>query len=148
MREIKFRAWAFDSWAELLPKEEWDKERTPKYKGKWSMCEVYTYHVRKNKVRVHTGRGFDKCMDIEIGELCTLMQYTGLKDKNGKEIYEGDVIVTRLNSPDNNEESLVVEFADGSFKLKKENTYYYFPFLLNVEVIGNIYENPELLDNK
>jgi len=81
------------------------------------------------------------------GRDCEIMQYTGLKDKNGKEIYEGDIIVTRLNSPDNNEESLVVEFADGSFKLKKENTYYYFPFLLNVEVIGNIYENPELLNH-
>jgi uncharacterized phage protein (TIGR01671 family) len=151
MREIKFRAWAFDSWAELLPKEEWDKERTPKYKGKWSMCEVYTYHVRKNKVRVHTGRGFDKCMDIEIGELCTLMQYTGLKDKNGKEIYEGDVICVVEDALDGGQEGTFMEvyFDDfgcwqlrGSPILKGEVLYDHHKY---AQIIGNIYENPDLL---
>lgn len=92
MREIKFRAWTFDRHARLLPKEEWDEARTACYEGKWSMCEVLTYHIRKNKVRVYTGRGFDKCLDIGIGDNCILMQNTGILDVNEEEIYESDLV--------------------------------------------------------
>ena len=72
-----------------------------------------------------------------------LMQYTGLKDKNGKEIYEGDVIKTM------NAESATVEFSNGGFKYQydKEGKRPLFdPIAKHSEVIGNIYDNPELLN--
>jgi hypothetical protein len=71
-------------------------------------------------------------------------QYTGLKDKNGKEIYEGDII-TGLHVYDDEPFEVIYNFV--SFRLRRGNGYF-----LNIEpqgkdftLIGNIYENPELL---
>lgn len=72
-----------------------------------------------------------------------LMQYTGLKDKNGKEIYEGDVVKSRgYNDIDEEERVFIdtVEFNGGAF------SPICFEKCENFEVIGNIYENPELLN--
>lgn len=78
-----------------------------------------------------------------------LMQYTGLKDKNGKEIYEGDIVKGVSNK------KIAVEW------LNVDNTEAFFlPFgyanscgccgayedFLKPEIIGNIHENPELLN--
>lgn len=82
-------------------------------------------------------------------------QFTGLLDKSGKEIYEGDILLYRLSqaefaeSGDSNDISTVV-FERGAFKL---NTGDYLHELanadlsINEEIIGNIFENPELLSN-
>lgn len=75
-----------------------------------------------------------------------LMQYTGLKDKNGKEIYEGDIVESEKNMMFNQgKQTDQVRFEDGAFKVATVNlstiTTSFYP-----EVIGNIYENPELLE--
>ena len=81
-----------------------------------------------------------------------LMQFTGLKDKNGKEIYEGDIVLSKYF--DNRIDKYVkrkakVMFERGCFLVKNG---YWTPLLTNIigdtwalEIIGNIYENPELL---
>jgi uncharacterized phage protein (TIGR01671 family) len=86
-----------------------------------------------------------------------IMQYVGLKDKNGKEIYEGDIFIPF------NSDSIIntVEFKNGAFGYLCKDTAYEFFISFNqnehfdienncskqIEVIGNIYENPELLTN-
>lgn len=67
---------------------------------------------------------------------CQIMQYTGMKDVGGKEIYEGDVV-------ENKKEAMrgVYEFKTGGFGIKGTCTIQNF----GAKVIGNIYENPELI---
>ena len=72
-----------------------------------------------------------------------LMQYTGLEDKNGVEIYEGDIIICKYGP----EIMMEVKWVDESFRtLGKYNGDNYVGYVKNsAEVIGNTYENPELL---
>lgn len=72
-----------------------------------------------------------------------LQQYTGLKDKNGKEIYEGDIVKGEYRT-------YQIEYTGAAFRLKTTDDSLpdLLPVLENtdrIEVIGNIYENPELL---
>lgn len=73
-----------------------------------------------------------------------IMQYTGLHDKNGKEIYEGDIVKANFF---NKEITGKIEFAFGAFFVTgsavSDNQMFIFS---DYEVIGNIYENPELLE--
>ncbi|HFQ4897024.1 YopX family protein [Streptococcus agalactiae] len=82
-----------------------------------------------------------------------LMQSTGLKDKNGQEIFEGDV-VRHIDFLLNNETVNKVYFKDGLFMYDVVVDEYTYDVPIGeiiensiVEVIGNIYENPELLES-
>lgn len=69
------------------------------------------------------------------------MQYTGLKDKNGKEIYESDILSTPAGNG-------YVEYSKGVYWLhwnKKDSTTLFDCSLEVLEVIGNIFENDDLL---
>lgn len=75
-----------------------------------------------------------------------LMQFTGLTDKNGKEIYEGDIVKysiqgTLQDSP------LEIKIPDIFIELGHDDNYY-LPQEETFEVIGNICENPELLKER
>lgn len=74
----------------------------------------------------------------------TLMQYTGLKDKNGQEIYEGDIVQHSFDTGAK-DAPRKVEFLNCCYQYAA----YYYSFehgASEVEVIGNIHENPELLE--
>ena len=82
----------------------------------------------------------------------TIGQYTGLCDKNGKKIFEGDILSTDIERP-----YLIVEFRDGCFMFNcNDGGEDYYDIMLPIlkepqtqyeygEIIGNIHDNPELL---
>lgn len=119
MREIKFRAW--------------DKEKK-------KMEFVGAIDWTENEKIITCNTSTTKHYSFQEGEQeddFVLMQYTGLKDKNGKEIYEGDIVKMLVDSL-NGEENVEV-------KWRKEGFWQYFNGFDNCEVVGNIYSNPELL---
>ena len=84
-----------------------------------------------------------------LAEDLVLMQSTGLKDKNGKEIFEGDIVDYKGREAvvkwHGSYASFIYRFVD---ELNKRSAEWYPLYLayLKCEVIGNIYENKELLD--
>jgi len=130
MKETKFRVW------DKAKKEMfYSYDNYLKVEGKlWSLWRL----DEKNKLRLLT--------NSVNGEL---MQFTGLKDKNGKEIYEGDIVICIHGTYE-------IVFTNGSFCLSnsKSPTIGFLESPIgnysgeNFKVIGNIYENPELLEGK
>ncbi len=123
MRETKYRAW-----------DKEDKKMLPPL----SLRNGIIYSV-------DSGYFFCGLWDDYFIDELILLEYTGLKDKNGKEIYEGDItsIKEHMNP--------LVEIQKAVVTWDKETTGFlgigFFPWNM-VEVIGNIYENPELLRKK
>lgn len=93
---------------------------------------------------------------------CEIIEFTGLKDKNGKEIYEGDIL-NILYQEDNDwkdvswEDNYVVEFSQAGFKVRNVEDYKEkilsigylgekYPDEYTFKILGNIYENKELLN--
>jgi uncharacterized phage protein (TIGR01671 family) len=111
MREIKFRAWD----------------------GEYMLGPESIYDFGADYFGPSIGGTYLTFDDFPDGKL-PLMQYTGLKDKNGVEIYEGDIFRSRSGKVK------VVEYELPSA------AYLSLMGSLEYEVIGNIYENKELLD--
>jgi uncharacterized phage protein (TIGR01671 family) len=86
-------------------------------------------------------------IDIFQRDLMTLMQYTGLHDKNGREIYEGDILDIGLRDQDGKPVVAPVSYEAylAGYALDNEGHGIWQRLDVDGEVIGNIFENPELL---
>lgn len=142
MREIKFRGW--DKYYEKLTYfDDEDYEYKPPFV--FRLDQVF----KKDS-------NYDDYEDFEYNDITDkveIMQYTGLHDKNGKGIYEGDIV--RIPNDyelygTNAGEAYEVYFAYGGFRLKpKYNSKargYWLEDDNEIEIIGNIYESKELLN--
>lgn len=94
----------------------------------------------------------DSVFDIFNDKNYIIQQFTGLEDETGKEIYEGDIVkYTYIYEFDKKDESIrQVEFYKGSFcplpvdDINDADDFYSYR-IINYRIIGNIFENPELL---
>ncbi len=98
--------------------------------------------------------GFMDKVSIEDLNDCVALQYTGLKDKNGKEIFEGDILKFQENDNPEDLNWIIGEvvFIDGAFRLKDSDYETLSEFImewknhnLDLEIIGNIYDNLDLI---
>ena len=118
MREIKFRAW----------------NETEKHMYNWGNL------LNQNLKNIFT-----------ITKQCgyVLMQYTGLKDKNGKEIYEGDIVKAIFadeEEPEMKGTVIYVEAGACYMVIANNGDEWDLGYLDKIEVLGNIYDNLELLE--
>lgn len=134
MREIKFRAW--DKIEKTMASVTAMTFDSPEYNP--SVDLNYRLYL-----------GFDDTQaiaeSVELSEV-ELMQYTSLKDKKGREIYENDIVKTKIGVMDF---VLKVVFENGKFIAIGDDddltAFDLFTIADKCEVIGNIYENSELL---
>lgn len=119
-----------------------------KENGKW----VYgNYAVTDNNEKQHfifQNKVFEFEVDPE-----TVGQFTGLTDKNGKKIFEGDILREAYHP----EQDVIIEWSDGSFRFRRANKPKDYGYSCTccvqnavgrLKIIGNIHDNPELLEVK
>ena len=147
MREIKFRALDEGKKKMIYPVYQngdgLEKKHLLIYSDSWGICDSNAKPTKKRPLLYeliltgNQGDGF-------------LMQFTGLKDKNGKEIYEGDIV--KADSSYHIWGGAKLKVFYGEVKFEPERGYYCVFKDTNrtdidknhIEVIGNIYQNPEL----
>jgi len=134
-RIIKFRAW--EPYNNRMVNEPYRFEPTPQF---------ILEHPETADWEKMPFRHYETWQDIDDGVArpCYVMQFTGLLDKNGNEIFEGDVVRWIRKTG-------VVEYRGHGFWIDKESFGWEGESLWNweqIEVVGNIYEHPELLNAK
>lgn len=151
-RDIKFKIW--DKEQKKFLEINWEGEDTRHTKGKANICYSDRVYVTLSGYVDEDGWPYEVDADI--------LQYTGFEDTKNKEIYEGDILhvtkvsmcgVDKYNVAEYNTD---VKWEDGAFVIKGDaDVECYDTWLaaynnpdspqIEIEVIGNIYENPELL---
>ena len=130
MREIKFRVWNTETNKMIINVKEM---------GVFALKSIYT---------------IDEFLVIPTDEKYPLMQYTGLKDKNGVDIYDGDICRcwggTEFNGYYEYNKIYEVKWQGSGFEMMIDDCGYgwnYSSGFEYIEIIGNIYENKELLND-
>lgn len=123
-REIKFRVWNGKSKEMIYPSESYN----------WTLSL--------------DGEVFRNCgTSIKDKEKCVLQQFTGLVDKNENDIYEGDIVNVQIES--GRLMTYIVEWCEETMGFRLSSTGlcdYNRPYSADsMEIIGNIFENPELV---
>nr|DAW48761.1 MAG TPA: YopX protein [Caudoviricetes sp.] len=131
MREIKFRAWDKNDKRIFI-----DPQMIDFYNKKIGYMQYQTEYMSDTSYSIPVG--------FEEFEYSELMEWTGLYDKNGEEIYEGDIF--HIGSK---KILYVVEWIDCGLKGRQIKNISWIGLDYwkdDIEVIGNIYENPELIE--
>lgn len=135
--------------------------RIIKFRGKNTDTKEWVYGYLADETYINNINTID-LSSIEV-DSDTVGQYIGLNDKNGQEIYEGDIVrkITKSGYPDNFIGEIV--FRDGLFGIKNDDQYGLSVRALvkssewvdgnasgtstyEYEIIGNVYDNPKLLN--
>ncbi|KYF34883.1 YopX family protein [Streptococcus mitis] len=123
---------------------------TPKFRV-WfpdfnQMLRVKALVFEKDKTRCGCGYSFDFYLE---NENATIMQSTGLLDKNGKEIFEGDIVKMAKDVYSEPTYYEVVRHRGGAYRLEsKQHGCELWLRHTDCEVVGNVYENKEFLEDK
>lgn len=138
MREIKFRAWDGANMHENV--SPWRHDFV--ISNTWHRCE------KSSGTGIFGSGGNYAEMLVPAVRFTELMQFTGLKDKNGKEICEGDIVRFKTYGDEKH-------FGEIALEVKISTDYGARPYMpvwgyfnwvsRESEIIGNIYENPELI---
>jgi uncharacterized phage protein (TIGR01671 family) len=123
--KIKFRAWDREL-KRMFEVSQLD------FSDWWVQCKIPTDAPKENGGAFYGERNSFK---NDKNDRHILMQYTGLKDKNEKEIYEGDIVIPQYNGFS----AFEVKFEKGKYNIADFKTD-------ECEVIGNIFENVDLLN--
>lgn len=156
-REIKFRAWDRDSKRMLkVSYLSWYYKYDPNGFDNNIPSAMAFGTEEDEKRRIESGGSISITADgrkweyglLQIGlQNFELMQFTGLKDKNGKEIYEGDRI--RISDEYGNEDTGFIGYKEREMAFVVDWGNNRYRRIMDsedvIEVIGNLYENPELL---
>ncbi|EJM2914828.1 hypothetical protein NN806_002401 [Listeria monocytogenes] len=134
MREIEFRGKAIhpNSLEQIV--------------GSWAYGGIFENKIITRNLDMNSHyHGF--ISEIEI-DLKTIGQYTGLKDKNGKKIFEGDIVNCKFFDRMVGDIAGVINFIDCVWAVSdfKNKRLYQLIDVDNIEIIGNIHENPDLLE--
>lgn len=112
-----------------------------KFSDQWIFGQAFFIDSDNNEGYIANGIG-----DHHMVRKETVGQCIGLKGKNDKEIYEGDIVEFNDVRDDIGSVGLVV-YGNGSYCIEREYIRHYRWMDYDVEVIGNVYENPELIND-
>lgn len=127
-REIKFRAW--------------DK----KHRKYTKVLKIYFGSDGSNLGALVEDYETNYAFELQANQV-KFEQYTGLKDRNGEGIYEGDIVTMEYDLDDlEPDDYYVITFKDGCFRVGNDYENEAGIYLSDWCVIGNIHENPELID--
>ena len=145
MREIKFRVWdKVDK--EMMSPAKWEENYVG---GGNKKIGLYIYRSRKDP-KQHSSLDWV----LRHPESFEVMQFTGLHDKNGKEIYEGDICLAALPKErfpveviwHDDKAGFLFQWDDATYESGKDEME--IDLFRDIEVIGNVHDNPELLEEQ